>query len=100
MLDRSDTLVLCYHTISDTWGDTAAVRTTRFRRQLALLSSLGYRGVTFIEAVEGERRGRRVAVTFDDAFRSVLRVAFPILDRLGWPATVFVATDYGDGHRP
>jgi peptidoglycan/xylan/chitin deacetylase (PgdA/CDA1 family) len=96
----SDTLVLCYHTISDGWSDTAAVRVDRFRRQVSLLASLGYKGVTFIEAAEGEQQGKRVAITFDDAFHSVLSLAFPALSQRGWPATVFVVTDFGDGERP
>src|ERR687883_575325 len=94
-----DTLILCYHAISDEWADPVAVSATRFADQLGLLSALGYRGVTFTEAVEEEPRGRRVAVTFDDAFRSVLDRALPILDALGWPATVFAVTDYGEGDR-
>ena len=95
----SDTLVLCYHAISDSWTDPAAVRSTDFAAQLSLLSRLGYQGVTFSEAVEGVGPGRRVAVTFDDAFRSVLTRGRPLLARLGWPATVFAVTDYGVGTR-
>lgn len=38
--------------------------------------------------------GRRcVAVTFDDALESVMENAFPVLQQLGIPATVFVVTD-------
>jgi peptidoglycan/xylan/chitin deacetylase (PgdA/CDA1 family) len=64
------------------------------RAQLALLRRRGYRGVTFTEAVEGAAQGKRVAVTFDDAFASVETLAAPILDELGWPATVFAVTDF------
>ena len=38
--------------------------------------------------------GRTVAVTFDDAYLSVFELARPILDEVGFPATVFVPTDY------
>jgi peptidoglycan/xylan/chitin deacetylase (PgdA/CDA1 family) len=35
-----------------------------------------------------------VVITFDDAYRSVLREGFPILSRLGVPATVFAPTAF------
>ena len=34
------------------------------------------------------------AVTFDDAYRSVIELGFPILSRLGVPGTVFVPTSH------
>lgn len=95
-----DTLILCYHTVSSDWNDSVAVSGERFSAQMEVLARLGYRGVTFTEAVsESGGHGRRVAITFDDAFHSVLDRAFPVLAEHGWPATVFVVTDYGDGTR-
>ncbi len=91
----TDVLVLCYHALSPTW--TAALSTTpqRFERQLSRLCRSGYRGVTFTDAVTSRRRGERVlAVTFDDAYRSVIELGLPILERLGLPATVFAPTDF------
>jgi len=37
---------------------------------------------------------RAVAITFDDGYRNVLTEAGPVLQRLGIPATLFVATDF------
>jgi len=37
---------------------------------------------------------RCVALTFDDAYRGVLELALPLLERFAAPATVFVATAY------
>jgi peptidoglycan/xylan/chitin deacetylase (PgdA/CDA1 family) len=37
---------------------------------------------------------RAVVVTFDDGFRNVLTTAAPVLQKLGIPATLFVATDF------
>jgi peptidoglycan/xylan/chitin deacetylase (PgdA/CDA1 family) len=45
----------------------------------------------------GERRKRPVAcLTFDDGFEGVYEHAFPILERLELPATVFLVTDLVD----
>ena len=53
----------------------------------------GYRGATFEDAVSAPPARRTLAVTFDDAYLSVLELGKPILDRLGLVATVFVPTD-------
>lgn len=88
-----DVIVLCYHALSPGWKADLSTTPERFERQISLLLARGYRCVTFTEAVGGAGDGRIVAVTFDDAYRSVLELARPILDRLDAPATVFVPTD-------
>jgi peptidoglycan/xylan/chitin deacetylase (PgdA/CDA1 family) len=96
----SDVLVLCYHAVSERWTGSQAVTPQRFEQQLRYLLRRGYRGATFHGAVTASSRGKIVAITFDDAYRSVMDVASPILDRLGLPATVFVPTDYVDRQAP
>jgi peptidoglycan/xylan/chitin deacetylase (PgdA/CDA1 family) len=117
----SDLLVLCYHAVSESWPADLSVTPDALDRQLADLSRKGYRGARFGEALSawqddrrnggdrtdgpGDRRGggrseRVVSVTFDDAYRSVLELAKPILDRYGCKGTIFVATDWPDQERP
>ena len=91
----SDRLALCYHAVSDTWSSHLSVPAQRFEAQLASLVDRGYECATFTDLVTGSaQRDRAFAVTFDDAYASVLRNAFPILERLGLIATVFAPTDY------
>ena len=96
----SDLLVLCYHAVSERWPADLSITPSNLEAQLRLLADRGYRGVTFSEAVTTPAEGRRVAVTFDDAYRSVLELGEPILKRLGWPATVYVPTDFAGTERP
>jgi peptidoglycan/xylan/chitin deacetylase (PgdA/CDA1 family) len=75
------------------------VSTGAFARQMGLLKRLGYRGITFADAVEGlsgrtTLPAKPVCVTFDDGYVNVLEQAAPVLARLGWPGTVFVPTAY------
>ncbi len=52
-------------------------------------------------AAQGETLpARTVVVTFDDGFSSVYTQAWPVLQRLGIPATVFVNTAYLDSDDP
>ena len=96
---RDDTLVLCYHGVSETWPSALAVAPEALERQLGLLVERGYRGVAFGEAVRGVG-GKAVAVTFDDGFRSVIESGKPILDRLGLPGTIFVPTEFVGRDQP
>ena len=89
-----DVFVLCHHALSHDWPAALSVRPDRFAEQLELLAARGYRGVTFAEALRGPVRGKTVAVTFDDAFVSVVEHAFPVLQALGMPATIFAVTDF------
>jgi peptidoglycan/xylan/chitin deacetylase (PgdA/CDA1 family) len=85
-------LGLTYHAITESWDDEMALSPSSFAAQLRRLADAGYRGVTFSGlAAEPSWRGV-VAVTFDDAFSSVYEHAVPVLEELGWPATVFVTT--------
>jgi peptidoglycan/xylan/chitin deacetylase (PgdA/CDA1 family) len=68
-----------------------------FDRQLRFLSR-------HVEVVSGDelpaaleqRRGRHVALTFDDGYRDNYEVAYPLLRAHGLPATFFVATGFLD----
>lgn len=93
-------LVLCYHALSPTWDAALSTTPARFERQMRLLLARGYRAATFSEAVAATPRSGVVAVTFDDAFRSVVDLAFPILRRLGMIGTLFVPTDFIDAGGP
>jgi peptidoglycan/xylan/chitin deacetylase (PgdA/CDA1 family) len=93
-------LVLCYHALSDQWPADLSTTPREFTRQMELLAARGYRGTTFAEAVRAQPGDRLVAVTFDDAFRSVLDHARPVLDRLGFAASVYAVTGRSGDDRP
>jgi peptidoglycan/xylan/chitin deacetylase (PgdA/CDA1 family) len=92
-------LLLCYHGISETWPAPLAVTPDQLREHLASLKRRGYTGATFHEAVANGSRGL-VAITFDDALRSVIELALPELEAAGFPATVFAPTAFVGDHGP
>ncbi|HEX2096859.1 MAG TPA: polysaccharide deacetylase family protein [Solirubrobacterales bacterium] len=95
-----DLVVLCYHGVSETWPAETSVRPADFERQLDSFARRGYRGATFSDALTAPAGERVVVVTFDDAHRSVLELAAPIMSRLGLPGTIFVPTGYAGSERP
>ena len=95
----SDTLVLCYHALSERWPADLSATPQAFGDQMEILHAKGYRAVTFTEAATTPSRGKRVAITFDDGFTSVATRAKPILDGLGWPATIFAVTSFAPDGR-
>jgi peptidoglycan/xylan/chitin deacetylase (PgdA/CDA1 family) len=96
----SDVLVLCYHAVSPGWPAALSIEPEPFERQLRHLADRGYRGATLAQAIAAPPAERTVAVTFDDAYRSVLELARPILDRLGMPASVYVPTAWPGRDEP
>jgi peptidoglycan/xylan/chitin deacetylase (PgdA/CDA1 family) len=93
----SDVLVLGYHGVSVSWTSDISVTPAELERQLASLVRRGYRGAGFHEATRNPPARRTLVVSFDDAYRSVLELALPILERLGLPGTVFVPTRFASG---
>ncbi len=90
----TDILVLCYHAVSPTWQAPLSVTPASLEAQLSELVARRWRATTFTDAVLRRPYPRTLAVTFDDAFLSVLTQAEPILGRLGIPATVFAPTAF------
>ncbi len=69
----------------------------RFEQHVRWLARLGYRGVRlqdWLAARAGAERlpARPVLLTFDDGYADLARHAFPVLERYGFGATVFVVT--------
>jgi peptidoglycan/xylan/chitin deacetylase (PgdA/CDA1 family) len=95
-----DVLVLCYHAVSDRWPAPLALPAERIERQVADLLRRGFVATTFRDAVLDPPAARTVAVTFDDAFRSVFLQARPVLESLGVPGTLFVPTALIGGAGP
>lgn len=96
--------ILFYHRIADE-RDPLAVRVDRFREQMELLAGQGFRvldvaaawrTVTQPGGVAGAGE-RVIGLSFDDGYRDVAQNALPVLEELGFGATVFIVTGAVDG---
>lgn len=96
--------ILMYHGISDDAEKGAAyykVNTApaMFERQMRFLKERGYQTLGLSEAVRLLNRrepvGRKsVVITFDDGYRNFYTDAFPILQKFGFTAIMFLPTSY------
>jgi peptidoglycan/xylan/chitin deacetylase (PgdA/CDA1 family) len=93
-MPSADIISLCYHGVSHSWRSSLAVTPQQLHAQVSFFLARGYRPATVAETLAAPPRGRVLLVTFDDAMRSVHRLALPVLERLGVVATVYAPTHY------
>ena len=101
--EESQAVVLMYHHFGVDKYPSTNIRLTQFDAHLDYLAQAGYQVwplAKVVDYVRGQKPfpGRVVAITMDDAYRSVFDEAYPRLRKRGWPFTVFVATDGVDRH--
>lgn len=94
-------VVLIYHHVSADTPASTSVTPATFERHLDFLERNEFNPwplSRILDAVAARAPLPRntVAITFDDAYRSVLEEALPRLQRRGWPFTLFVNTEAVD----
>jgi peptidoglycan/xylan/chitin deacetylase (PgdA/CDA1 family) len=89
--------VLVFHKVDRRfeWGLTR-ITPERFKNVLEYLKENGYQTLTLSEIADPSREihEKSVAVTFDDSYASIFKHAFPLLQKYGFRATVFVITGF------
>jgi peptidoglycan/xylan/chitin deacetylase (PgdA/CDA1 family) len=96
-------LVLNYHRVGDAsrsdldralWSASAE----QLDRQLGFIArNFEVIGPAQLADAAAARRGRRVLVTFDDGYRDLYTLAFPVLEAHGVRATLFLCSGFVDG---
>jgi peptidoglycan/xylan/chitin deacetylase (PgdA/CDA1 family) len=105
---RNRLLILCYHGLSQDdeheWNPGFFMSPQTFERRLEVLREGNYSVLPLSEAVDRLTKStlppRSVVLTFDDGMSNFQTVALPILRKFGYPATVYLRTDYCDYQRP
>jgi peptidoglycan/xylan/chitin deacetylase (PgdA/CDA1 family) len=89
--------ILTYHSLDDS-GSVLSISPELFAEQMKILSELDVKVISLEEVpsvlMNSAVGGRFVAITFDDGFQNMLKNALPVLQRYGFPATVFLVSDY------
>jgi len=90
--------VLSYHGLSPVESNKMTISQAMFEQQMGLLKEKGYRVISmdqlfdFLE-FKASIPPKSVVITIDDGWLSAYEIAFPILKKYGYPATLFVYTD-------
>lgn len=86
--------VLLYHHITEEMDETDSVTVQQFEAQMAMLNNQGYRPISLRQLSEYAEKGTElpknpVLITFDDGYFSNYQLAYPILKKYQYPATIF-----------
>lgn len=97
MIAQTEPVILAYHSVHPRRRDPLSIIPGAFVWQMEFLATHDFTVVGLKERVEGmvDRRplpSKSVILTFDDGYLDNYVYAYPILRRLGFPATVFVIT--------
>lgn len=90
-------VILQYHHVSTTTPPSTSITPALFAAHMDYIASTGYRVVSLTDVLAALRAGttlpdKAVLITFDDAYRSILDTAVPLLTQKKWPYVVFVST--------
>lgn len=105
---RKRLLILCYHGFSQDdehkWNPGLCMSPRTFEGRLAILQEGNYRVLSLTEAIDRLAKSslppKSVVLTFDDGVANFRSIALPLLRKYGYPATVYLRTDYCYYQRP
>jgi len=94
--------VLAYYSFSKNKPSKISITQDDFKAQMKYLKENGYHVITLDQLLgffdyQEQVPEKSVAITFDDGWISVYEIAFPILKKYGFPATIFIYTDFIGG---
>lgn len=90
--------ILTYHSFDSSKG-LLSVTPENFEKQMHFLKYHGYKVITLNELVEGKKIHRKfahntVVITIDDGYENNFTYAYPVLRKYGFPATIFLITNF------
>ena len=95
-LPKNRSSILMYHSVSDMSEYFSSVAVADFTRQMEYLAEKKFSVISLAELARRlktmEPLGGSIVLTFDDGYKDNYTNAFPILEKFGFPATIFVTT--------
>ena len=96
--------ILCYHRFAQNCNSQMCTPADVFERQMQYLKDNNYRVISLAEFQQflqynQKLPNRSVIITIDDGYRSTYDIAYQILKRFGYSATIFIYTDFVEAGR-
>jgi peptidoglycan/xylan/chitin deacetylase (PgdA/CDA1 family) len=90
--------ILVYHQFSNDYSGKLTVQTEKFYEQMLYLKENGYKVIKLdqlLDFMEFKKPlpDKSIVITIDDGWLSTYEIAYPILKKFGFPATLFIYTD-------
>lgn len=103
--DDSAAVIFLYQRVGDDSVPQSNVTLEQFEEHIRELKDDGYSVLPLEKVIDAAKSGaplpqKTVAITFDGAYQSTLQNAIPVLEREGYPYTVFYASDLIDAETP
>ena len=94
--------ILVYHQFSDEYSDKLTVKTENFYEQMRFLKENGYKVIGLDQLLDfmefkAPLPDKAIVITIDDGWISTYRIAYPILKKFGFTATLFIYTGFIGG---
>jgi len=90
--------ILAYHNFTKDEGSSYDMNIVEFEKQIDYLAAHNYSVISLSELLKGLRTGqlpsKPIVITIDDGFKSTYTLAYPVLKKYNFPATLFIYTNF------
>ncbi len=90
--------ILAYHNFTKDEGSSYDMNIVEFEKQMNYLAVHNYSLISLSELLKGLRAGqlppKPIVITIDDGFKSNFTLAYPVLKKYNFPATLFLYTNF------
>jgi len=90
--------ILAYHNFTKDEGSSYDMNIVEFEKQIDYLAAHNYSVISLSELLKGLRTGqlppKPIVITIDDGFKSTFTLAYPVLKKYNFPATLFLYTNF------
>ncbi|SEL41416.1 Polysaccharide deacetylase [Colwellia chukchiensis] len=89
------TVILQYHHVSETTPASTSISPQQFSKHMQYLKDNNFKVIALSELMQALKQqqplpDKSVVITFDDAYLDILTNGKPILDKFGYPFTIFI----------